>query len=193
MKSLSSIFLSVALLLLFQLNVAALPPCNGEGRWSIKVLTDPEAAHIDQTPKTASINELIKVRPQYSETGQRADVERQTYEVTCRIAGYKLESDGDIHIVMMDVNDNSVTMIAEIPNPDCPNVSGSPSAAKFRQARAQIASYTVDRKKGEEIRKVTRGLYKLVGVGFMDEIHGQLGVAPNGIELHPLMSVTKVE
>jgi hypothetical protein len=28
------------------------------------------------------------------------------------------------------------------------------------------------------------------GVGFWDIIHGQTGVAPNGIELHPVLSFT---
>ena len=28
------------------------------------------------------------------------------------------------------------------------------------------------------------------GVGFWDEIHGQTGVAPNGIELHPVLRFT---
>lgn len=27
------------------------------------------------------------------------------------------------------------------------------------------------------------------GVGFFDELHGQTGVAPNGIELHPVLSI----
>lgn len=30
---------------------------------------------------------------------------------------------------------------------------------------------------------------RLIGVGFIDRLHGQLGVAPNGIELHPVLSV----
>jgi hypothetical protein len=27
------------------------------------------------------------------------------------------------------------------------------------------------------------------GIGLMDELHGQTGVAPNGIELHPLLGI----
>src|SRR5437899_10781720 len=33
-----------------------------------------------------------------------------------------------------------------------------------------------------------RGNVRIKGVGFWDEIHGQSGVAPNGIELHPVLS-----
>ena len=34
-----------------------------------------------------------------------------------------------------------------------------------------------------------RGRVQLVGVGFWDEQHGQTGVAPNAIELHPVLSI----
>jgi hypothetical protein len=29
----------------------------------------------------------------------------------------------------------------------------------------------------------------VTGVGFFDRIHGQTGVAPNGIELHPVLDI----
>ena len=33
-------------------------------------------------------------------------------------------------------------------------------------------------------------LVQVVGIGFFDNLHGQTGVAPNGIELHPVLSIT---
>jgi hypothetical protein len=30
----------------------------------------------------------------------------------------------------------------------------------------------------------------ITGVAFFDKLHGQTGVAPNGIELHPVLSIT---
>jgi hypothetical protein len=30
---------------------------------------------------------------------------------------------------------------------------------------------------------------RITGVGFFDYIHGQHGVAPNGVELHPVLNV----
>jgi hypothetical protein len=30
---------------------------------------------------------------------------------------------------------------------------------------------------------------KVTGVGFFDRVHGQNGVAPNGVELHPLLNI----
>jgi hypothetical protein len=35
------------------------------------------------------------------------------------------------------------------------------------------------------------GQATITGVGFFDVLHGQTGVAPNGIELHPLLGFTK--
>ncbi len=37
--------------------------------------------------------------------------------------------------------------------------------------------------------KITPTKARLIGVGFFDRLHGQMGVAPNGIELHPVLSV----
>ena len=34
-----------------------------------------------------------------------------------------------------------------------------------------------------------RPLVRITGVGFFDYLHGQRGVAPNGIELHPVLDV----
>jgi hypothetical protein len=30
----------------------------------------------------------------------------------------------------------------------------------------------------------------VTGIGFFDFIHGQTGVAPNGVELHPVLSIS---
>ena len=35
---------------------------------------------------------------------------------------------------------------------------------------------------------MARPLVRITGVGFFDYIHGQRGVAPNGIELHPVVA-----
>jgi hypothetical protein len=47
------------------------------------------------------------------------------------------------------------------------NACGSPSSSSFRSLR---------------------GTETITGVGFFDFIHGQAGVAPHGIELHPVLS-----
>lgn len=83
-------------------------------------------------------------------------------------------------------------MIAEIPSPDCPNVATSPSVAKFRNARQQFSTFTTRNKAiGINLYKVEPGFYTITGVGFIDKVHGQLGHADNGIELHPVLSIVQ--
>jgi hypothetical protein len=36
-----------------------------------------------------------------------------------------------------------------------------------------------------------RGSATITGVGFFDLLHGQTGVAPNGIELHPVLGFSR--
>jgi hypothetical protein len=40
--------------------------------------------------------------------------------------------------------------------------------------------------------KIRTTKVRMIGVGFFDRLHGQTGVAPNGIELHPVLSIEKV-
>ena len=62
-------------------------------------------------------------------------------------------------------------MIAEAPDPAC-----APGALPLR--RLQIAA----------VRRAVRLCRAVVvGVAFFDFLHGQTGVAPNGIELHPIL------
>jgi transcriptional regulator with XRE-family HTH domain len=75
-------------------------------------------------------------------------------------------------------------MIIESTHPDC--AKGSRFASQIGELRKAL-----DTALGGPIhaRKQTRLLVTVTGVGFFDRIHGQEGVAPNGIELHPLLHV----
>jgi hypothetical protein len=74
-------------------------------------------------------------------------------------------------------------MIVESPNPRCADGSF------FLQAIAQTRQ-AIDQKFGP-----IRGRFQpnipvtVTGVAFFDPLHGQEGVAPNGIELHPLLAI----
>ena len=34
-------------------------------------------------------------------------------------------------------------------------------------------------------------VYIITGVAFYDKVHGQLGAAPNAVEIHPILSISK--
>src|SRR5947199_6557482 len=139
-----------------------LPACGtycGTERWSVKTLSDADRDKVDFTAKEATVGWLVsQEHPAQSPADQRiGPIETQTYKVRARLISYKLEQDGDFHIVIADVEDPGKTMIAEIPSPDCAGACASAHVEEFRRARA---------------------------VGFFDFLHGQTGAAPNGIELH---------
>jgi len=96
---------------------------------------------------------------------------------------YKLEDDVDYHIILQDAN--GATLITEIPCPCC--VAGSsPFTAGVANARAKFDARLTATTFFQSVSIPVR----VTGVGFFDFIHGQTGVAPNGIELHPLLDIT---
>ncbi|PYS20718.1 MAG: hypothetical protein DMF72_20235 [Acidobacteria bacterium] len=106
---------------------------------------------------------------------------------------YKKEADVDYHIVLTD--DTGHTMVAEIPSPACilaQNPSGpgrvlvsSPFTQGIMDSRAKFDS----RFTATSFFQTANVPVRVTGVGFFDFIHGQTGVAPNGIELHPILSI----
>ncbi|HZW50612.1 MAG TPA: hypothetical protein VFF05_02015, partial [Rudaea sp.] len=111
-----------------------------------------------------------------------APYETTVWVLDATLTEYKLENDSDYHLVIKDASGN--TMIAEIPDPACVG-SGSPFASDIQNARAQFdAKYTAT----TSFQTVSIPV-QLIGMGMFDFLHGQTGVAPNGIELHPVLGI----
>ena len=75
-------------------------------------------------------------------------------------------------------------MIAEMPDPACVG-STSPLASSVSKTRGEFdAKYSVTTS-----FKTANAPVTVTGVGFFDFLHGQSGVAPNGIELHSVLDI----
>ena len=74
-------------------------------------------------------------------------------------------------------------MIAEVPDPGCAGACASGFATVYAQVRQKLLTYL------NSAQSEARPLVRITGVGFFDYLHGQRGVAPNGIELHPVLDV----
>jgi hypothetical protein len=74
-------------------------------------------------------------------------------------------------------------MIVEFPAASCAPRASATARAKMTRARSAFIHAC-----GNATRSYRRlsGTATVTGVGFWDEIHGQTGGAPNGIELHPV-------
>lgn len=162
---------------------AAAGSCGVE-LWSLKTLTDPAASAVSLTPVPTTVGQLVRLpAPAANSTrGRDAPAETTTWTVSATLTGYKLEADSDIHLVL---SDQGLTMIAEIPDPAC--AAGSRVQQQIGQTRAAfVARYNP----ANGCFSCLTQPVTLTGVGFFDFLHGQTGVAANGIELHPLLAVS---
>jgi hypothetical protein len=98
----------------------------------------------------------------------RLPFERHVFTVTGSVALIRLESDSDFHVVLTAGRDE---MIIESPGSSC-------DSRAFPVRRHQM---TIAR---NHIQSCSRA--PVTGVAFFDFNHGQTGVAPNAIELHPI-------
>lgn len=157
----------------------------GVERWSVKTLSDPAAGQVNLNATRARVVDLVKLpAPQLPrDNTTRLPQEMKTVWISgTHLIEYKRENDSDIHLVLRSPL-NGATMIAEIPDPSC--VASPTARALIDKARqsfvAQVGNPT------GSFTHVDKEIY-LKGVEFYDFPHGQTGVAPNAIELHPVLS-----
>ena len=167
----------------------AAQPCGIE-RWDVKTLTDSLVGRINfQDTINSSVRKqtrLQAIKP--SRHNRRMNrVEMKFYRVKAWLIGMVLEKDRDYHLVLKDLTTDS-TMVIEIPDPDCAEVAATPWAAQYREARNWISDHI--RKPSTKYKELPAPVQVVVhGVGFYDRLHGQHGMAWNGRELHPVMSI----
>lgn len=170
-------------------------PCGIE-RWPVKTLADSDGATVaTRTAQTATIEQLTsstaptRAQLQKAVSTRFAPQEESVYEVKALLIGYKLESDKDFHIVLADPADETVTMIVEIPSGMCASGNaGQVFAALQDQFVEDFGKPTPTFK-----RLKTPTAVDVRGVGFFDFLHGQTGVAKNGFELHPVLSIKQIQ
>jgi hypothetical protein len=151
-------------------------PCGTE-RWPVKTFSDKDWQRVSLEPVATTIHELAALpMPEvlYPQDRRMAPHELKTYVVRGRIVATKFEADQDLHIVLQDPDDGRTTMIVEVPSPAC--TPGNSLQAKFESARKVLQ------------RAEPGTIVEVAGIGFFDFIHNAAGQAPNGFELHPLIS-----
>ena len=166
----------------------------GEERWPVKTLSDHDAPRVNLTPVPASVAGLLALpTPARRPANFRvAPVELTTYSLSAQVVEFKIEDDRDVHLVIADLDNPGATMIVEFPDAtDCKGAVGSVEAELMRRSRADlIASFG----QPSQVRfRPLQGYAAISGVGFFDFLHGQRGVAPNGIELHPVLHLERLE
>jgi hypothetical protein len=173
-------------------------------RWDVKTGADPEANKIHRTPRPTTIAHLSSANAPAKppSAGRIEPTETTIWELVAEsstLIGYKFERDQDYHLVLAD--GESRTMIVEIPDPSLLE-SSNPFQADITASRQAF-----DARFGTQMRALEQLLrtqppemsapmlvqiavpIHVMGIGFFDFAHGQEGAAPNGIELHPVLSI----
>lgn len=162
----------------------------GTERWAVKTLMDPDASAISTTPIDTSIENLVAIpRPVASTIPEdgRNPIEEKVYRVHARLLRYKLETDNDIHIVLGSIQDPRVTMVAEIPAGSC--TTNQDYGPLFDELRQDLSlRFGPPTPRFHQLPRNTRVV--VTGVGFFDFLHGQSGMASNGLELHPVLHLS---
>ncbi len=159
------------------------PDCGVE-RWSVKTGTDVDASQVSFVPQGTTIATMRGwPAPATIPSNSRvAPYETTVWTVNATLTQFKFEGDSDYHLVIKDEAGN--TIITEIPIPGCVG-SGSPFAVSIANARAKFnAMFTAS----GSFQSVSVPV-QITGPAMFDHLHGQTGVAPNGIEIHPILDI----
>ncbi len=189
---------SMILALAFEIIAQCGVKCGVE-RWPVKTLTDEKLSLLKLKPiKRKSITWLItREEPDEADKTDNArliGIETMVFRVRGVVLGHVREDDKDFHVVIAEENDPSKTMIIEFPSSECKSVCNSGLVAKMNKSRNDyLAKVGKPTTKYKEL--TTRILIEVTGVGFWDHKHGtpQHGVAPNNVELHPILSLKVIK
>lgn len=158
------------------------PPVGcGVERQELKVGRDSEASKVPLTPKPTTIAALSAYANDTSPY-RVAPVETTVWRISAHLTDYKAEDDSDYHLVIRDAQGRS--MIAELADPGC--AQGSPWLRQITSVRSAFDAHL----HATSSFRTTDIPVTVTGVGFFDFDHGQRGVAPNAVELHPVLSIT---
>src|SRR5438067_10948392 len=156
----------------------------GIDRWPVKITSDPDASLVSRlvVPTTIGYLRTIPATRPLPQANRVAPVEQTIYSVTATLIAFKADDDSDYHLVLSD--DEGRTLIAEIPSVGCS------SGGVFAQDIATARSVFESRLSASAQFRIVSMPVEVRGVGFFDFLQGQRGVAPNGIELHPVTAIS---
>jgi hypothetical protein len=138
----------------------------GVERWPVKTLQDrPQLLPVQLT----TLKHLVSIPTPPALPTTRLAFERHVFRLVAAVIFVRHEADDDLHLVLSSGGSH---MIAEAPLPSCATGAGSVRQQQMLAVRAVV-------------RLCAKAI--ITGVAFFDFNHGQTGVAPNAIELHPIL------
>ncbi len=149
----------------------------------LKMLSDPQRKLVNLHPKNTTVAAIDALpQPHPTPKTRSTPFSRQVWRVPAQITEFKVEGDGDIHLILFG---EGAYTVAEMPAAKC-----IPRTARDRKAMIAV------RKKFEsKCGKATKtwqplgAVVTISGVGFFDVPHSQNPHAVNFAELHPVTAL----
>ena len=159
----------------------------GIERWAIKTLSDADAARaLEGDPIPATLAELLEMPPPRWSRDATRFAEEVQYVIEGTILAYKLEPDGDVHLI---IGADHRTMVVEFPEPTCvPREAVRPVIAAARAQLLGLLPTLPDSRVQETPEPIP---VRIRGVLLFDKSHGQIGGTWNGVELHPVLEIER--
>lgn len=161
----------------------------GVERWAVKTCYDADTSKIDfsKVVESSVAYQRSLTKPTLpGDNTTRLASEDTVYVLNVQMMKIKLEDDQDIHVEVCTIGNTSETMVAEVVNPECPNIINTSRYATFKTLRDWfVATYSPTTS-----FKTINVNARITGVGFFDFLHGQTGIPPNGREIHPILSIS---
>jgi hypothetical protein len=169
--------------------------CKGRFRWDVKTLTDTAGSEVPGLKvEDATVEELVNEKPPVRLcilSGKDSHLPRQKDEyrlvrIDAVVVDYNIQRDRDYHI-LVESPDRKFGMVVEIPDPDCQLFEYNPRLKGIYTRARQEFGLVIERLENNKEPVPVQ----ITGVPFWDARHWWLrGTAPNGREIHPVISVT---
>ena len=157
-------------------------------RWSIKTLSDKDTTLVHfKKVINSSVHEQVNIKRPVGMLTKRDATETTVYSLDCYILGFKSQKDTDIHVIIKDTKTNE-TMVAEIVDNTSPIIKHTSRHKELKKIRKWFLKHIGNPKQSFTMFKTPK-LVTITGVGFWDVEHGQKGMAANGREIHPILSM----
>ena len=158
-------------------------PACGHWRWLVKTGADADRRKVHRRVMMVTVR-YLRTRPMpssYPRDRRIRPTELHIFQIDrVRLVAFREEDDSDYHLIIKDGAGRS--MIAEIPAPGCVT-----SKSLWRKDIESVRAYFNHHYAVTRYWKNVHAIIDIRGLGFFDELHGQAGVAPNGVELHPVI------
>ena len=189
--------ISMVLFMAIQINAQQVIKSCEQWRADVKMLTDKGGAELlKATPLVMDFNSFVETKAPMAldkksikdKTQVRLPSEKQVVEIIAYITTITFTEDGHSFKMVLRYPDSNSTMIAVLPNPDCPALDKFPAIrAQFKETWKTLAGLM--NKISQESNPVK---VKITGVRFWNAPSGERGSSANGIEIHPVLKVTEV-